>query len=749
MSSEDKYLPRGKPESPYEEDDNESETLPFALGPEDDIKGAIEPPREFLAASCAGSLGCCLPLPRSASFTDVDESLMASLADTCVSDSGLLSGSTSAAMVMMLAPGDSQHVWSGGKSDLMHTSPHSHAGTEPLTPFASLSREKLPITPPYGSSFADSSCCPDAIAEEGSMSATKTRESGIVICPPSAESHKASIIRGDYYYCDATLSPDLLFNCDEEGVAQQQKRSLNFTQLLQKAGGNNENEGDADSDDFWILHAPRPPADDRRPYPLGGVGKRLLPRRQTDEEGADIITPSAESHKASIIRGDYYYCDATLSPDLLFNCDEEGVAQQQKRSLNFTQLLQKAGGNNENEGDADSDDFWILHAPRPPADDRRPYPLGGVGKRLLPRRQTDEEGADIIKQEEGAQSQDIGLFCRPLSTGGHSFGGGEPRTLTQDSESDAPRSPAAVILGDGAPHYRPHPIMKTASTRKRTSVERLSSDSFRATCVLPFPCSIEEVIDTMSNPNLLDAWFEPVRMRQKLEGSAVEAVVVTRDDTAWRRRQQRIHVSPDGPNMMDRDDTEVEAEVEVETDRVYDGEWVEVAAPSLVPPASSCAHSVLDNLRSCLGFPRAGGVAMFIERARGRLSLTVGPYGGGMVALHSIEVREVASDEGLGVGVVITDRVWLEQGIDASFDTEPDLVDFLLSCGDTCHLLERCYSPSLTDFVSQTAASLDSLRDLVTGGGLEALLASLGDKISGGTEEVIEDDYDWRTPLLR
>ena len=103
----------------------------------------------------------------------------------------------------------------------------------------------------------------------------------------------------------------------------------------------------------------------------------------------------------------------------------------------------------------------------------------------------------------------------------------------------------------------------------------------------------------------------------------------------------------------------------------------------------------------------------------------------------------------LGVGVVITDRVWLEQGIDASFDTEPDLVDFLLSCGDTCHLLERCYSPSLTDFVSQTAASLDSLRDLVTGGGLEALLASLGDKISGGTEEVIEDDYDWRTPLLR
>eukprot|EP00568_Trieres_chinensis_P004433 CAMPEP_0183304190 /NCGR_PEP_ID=MMETSP0160_2-20130417/9367_1 /TAXON_ID=2839 ORGANISM="Odontella Sinensis, Strain Grunow 1884" /NCGR_SAMPLE_ID=MMETSP0160_2 /ASSEMBLY_ACC=CAM_ASM_000250 /LENGTH=114 /DNA_ID=CAMNT_0025467199 /DNA_START=17 /DNA_END=357 /DNA_ORIENTATION=+ len=77
--------------------------------------------------------------------------------------------------------------------------------------------------------------------------------------------------------------------------------------------------------------------------------------------------------------------------------------------------------------------------------------------------------------------------------------------------------------------------------------------------------------------------------------------------------------------------------------RQYDGEWVEVMTPPLTPPSgalASCTSKFMDGFWSCLGFPQHGSVTMFIERPRNQVGLTVGPYAGGVVAAHTITVRD-------------------------------------------------------------------------------------------------------------
>lgn len=218
---------------------------------------------------------------------------------------------------------------------------------------------------------------------------------------------------------------------------------------------------------------------------------------------------------------------------------------------------------------------------------------------------------------------------------------------------------------------------EAALERARTSVRSFLEDdqSFEVSMEFPGPCTMRDVMTIVGNPELLRMWCDPIQ----------SLVVTSTSDGS-------------GNSGMQRDDR-----------REYEGEWIEATTTALESPPCNAGYiySVGQAVFDALGFASYGRITMFVERRRGQVGLTIGPFSGGIHASHTISV----SDEGGRVSIV--DRVRLTR------DMEGASMSSLFLCGvlDSC-LLSSCLMPSLAAYMKQVSTSMARLRILVESGGL-------------------------------
>eukprot|EP00980_Cylindrotheca_fusiformis_P030896 scaffold25602_cov225-Cylindrotheca_fusiformis.AAC.1 len=106
---------------------------------------------------------------------------------------------------------------------------------------------------------------------------------------------------------------------------------------------------------------------------------------------------------------------------------------------------------------------------------------------------------------------------------------------------------------------------------------------------------------------------------------------------------------------------------------------------------------------------------MFVERNRGKVSLTVGPFVGGIHASHTISVRQ----EGEHVRVV--DRVRIDQR-----EEDISLARSLFYGGALDSCLSSCLLPKITDYMDQAKTSMARLQILVAIGDLSSRNVIIG-----------------------
>lgn len=217
---------------------------------------------------------------------------------------------------------------------------------------------------------------------------------------------------------------------------------------------------------------------------------------------------------------------------------------------------------------------------------------------------------------------------------------------------------------------------------------------------------VRDAIDIIANIDLLHLWFEPIQ----------EVLDVSVKDGS------SSSISPQSsPTSSQSSEVDVENAL---SDRQYDGEWIEVSTPLLVVPkdahVSGCLRSIRVGLRSLVGFPARIRSIVFVERRRGRIGMTLGPFPDrfmrGTMAYHTFNVRAVEDES--GQRIVISDEVRLQRDGDDCGDR--------LDCG-YCFIfrllfmsiewfLFQWYRPDLASFMSQTMSSFMKLRDLIERG---------------------------------
>jgi len=200
-------------------------------------------------------------------------------------------------------------------------------------------------------------------------------------------------------------------------------------------------------------------------------------------------------------------------------------------------------------------------------------------------------------------------------------------------------------------------------------------DTFGVSMDLPMQYSVESVLNVVANPDLLRMWCDPI-----------QSLVVTS--------------TSDRPTSSESD----ESLLTRENIREYEAQWIEATTTALeLPPFGMGAiyragQAVLDTW----GFAQYGKVVMFIERRRGQVGLTMGPFSGGVYATHHIRVCEY---EGR---IRITDRVRLSRTVEASSWSCMLFYGILDS-----FMLNSCLLPSLKAYMNQVSTSMARLRILI------------------------------------
>ena len=207
--------------------------------------------------------------------------------------------------------------------------------------------------------------------------------------------------------------------------------------------------------------------------------------------------------------------------------------------------------------------------------------------------------------------------------------------------------------------------------RIRSSI--IDEESFEVSMDLGRRFNPRHVMDVLGNPEFLRLWCEPI-----------QALVITNSS------EGAHHSMNNGQTLAGQN-------------REYEGEWIEATTGSLVSPPCSGAyiHGAVQIILNTLGFASYGKVTMFVERQRGQVGLTVGPFYGGIFASHTIMVHEAE-----GGDVRVVDRVRLKQEED-----ELTLASMFL-CG-VFDSLNRCLLPSIGSYMEQVTKSLIQLRGLV------------------------------------
>lgn len=231
------------------------------------------------------------------------------------------------------------------------------------------------------------------------------------------------------------------------------------------------------------------------------------------------------------------------------------------------------------------------------------------------------------------------------------------------------------LLDDSVPTDEPGLIvppseaaLQAARAIIRSSLE--NDHTFEVSMEIPDYSSFPRVMNVLGNPELLRLWCDPIQ----------SLVVTSTSDGSS---------SPSSPRNDGRE---------------YEGEWIEATTSALESPPCPvgqiyrAGQAVFD----ALGCASYGRITMFVERRRGQVGLTIGPFSGGIQASHHIRVSE--SDG----RVRIVDRVRLTR------DTEGASMASHLLCGvlDSC-LLRPCLVPSVQSYMNQVATSMARLQILV------------------------------------
>ena len=236
-----------------------------------------------------------------------------------------------------------------------------------------------------------------------------------------------------------------------------------------------------------------------------------------------------------------------------------------------------------------------------------------------------------------------------------------------------PASPsAASAMAAPLLSYSPT-SMEIERTRARIKSSLIDDESFEVSMELGTRFNPRHVMDVLGNPEFLRLWCEPI-----------QALVITN--------------SSEGANDSTNSGQPIAGQ-----DREYEGEWIEATTGSLVSPPGNGTylHGAVQVILNTLGFASYGKVTMFVERRRGHVGLTVGPFHGGIYASHTIMVHE---EEG---GVVrVVDRVRLNK------EENELLLAGMFFCG-VFDSLNRCLLPSLGSYMEQVTKSLIQLRGLV------------------------------------
>jgi hypothetical protein len=265
----------------------------------------------------------------------------------------------------------------------------------------------------------------------------------------------------------------------------------------------------------------------------------------------------------------------------------------------------------------------------------------------------------------------------PLLGATTSRGGNAPSGLTSPLLPAAYVTPPVTHLLSNNTNQR---FQNTAFDRARQSVQAVIEDdqTFEVSVLLENPCTVQDVMRIVGNADLLRLWCDPI-----------ETLIVTNtSEGSTNEEATRSSSTGDGDRA-----------------REYEGEWVEATTTALGSPPSSVGFlfSAGQTVLETLGFASYGRITMFVERRRGQVGLTIGPFRGGIHASHTITVKE---DNNNGGRVRVVDRVRLTR------DEEEISLSGFFGCGGLESCLSKCVLPSIAGYVSQVTSSLARLKIL-------------------------------------
>jgi hypothetical protein len=278
-----------------------------------------------------------------------------------------------------------------------------------------------------------------------------------------------------------------------------------------------------------------------------------------------------------------------------------------------------------------------------------------------------------------------------------------------------------------SPHRLIDPSLNHASLAGAFA-NQTGSMSFQVSIIVNVPL-VQYVMDIVANPELLRLWCNPI-----MSGAPF---VITRCSegarTVWNWREGVTDPcltnnvipssSEQSSNTIDYSDEHHQAQHQL---RQYDGEWIEATTigPVIEPHSNAMiniagsVHKTCQLMSSLFGCPQYGKVSMFVERQKGQVSFTIGPFAGNIEVHHRVLVVAVtennASGSMHGAGKVrIIDDVRLLRSNNNDNDSSIEVN------GSTCcswNILQKCYNPNLDDHMHQTISSMAHLRFLIENG---------------------------------
>ena len=227
-----------------------------------------------------------------------------------------------------------------------------------------------------------------------------------------------------------------------------------------------------------------------------------------------------------------------------------------------------------------------------------------------------------------------------------------------------------------------------ALERARETVQiRIDDDeSFEVSVLLggSSPCTVDDVMDVISNADLLSLWCDPIETLIVISNSSDDSPLAVNVNT----NANVARISPD--------------RTDPESVREYEGEWIEATTSVLESPSTSLSFifNAGQRLLESLGFASYGRITMFVERRRGHVGLTIGPFHGGIHASHTIHVSEDTNNSG---SIRIVDRVRLTR------DEEVLPLISFVGYGVVGSCLSHCLLPSIVGYVDQVTTSMARL----------------------------------------